>query len=66
MKALEKTEIPEDRLPVAFGVKFDQNHDNLWAGAMLGQFQEGRRCIIYPFKFATCTVVWPFPKWETR
>ena len=66
MKALEKTEIPEDRLPVAFGVKFDQNHDNLWAGAMLGQFQEGRRCIIYPFKFATCTVVWPFPKWEAR
>jgi branched-chain amino acid transport system substrate-binding protein len=65
-KALVRTEVPEEKLPLAYGVKFDPNHDNLWAGAMLGQVQEGKRCIIYPAKHATCTVVWPFPKWETR
>ncbi len=66
MKALEKTEIPEEKLPIAYGIKFDQNHDDMWAGAMLGQFQAGTRCIIYPAKLATCKVIWPFPKWEAR
>jgi branched-chain amino acid transport system substrate-binding protein len=65
-KALVKAEIPEEQLPLAYGIKFDQNHDNQWAGAMLGQTRDGRLCTIYPAKYAACKLIWPFPKWETR
>jgi branched-chain amino acid transport system substrate-binding protein len=47
-----------------FGVKFDENGDNVRAGATVSQFRGGTRLTVFPKDVATTESIWPKPNFQ--
>lgn len=70
-KAALALEIPEGGTPLGFGVKFaPPGHPhaghNLSAFGIIQQYQEGKRYVVYPNKYALRSPLLPLPTWEER
>jgi len=47
-----------------FGCKFDENGDNLRAGASISQFKGGVRTVVFPDNSGKTKSIWPKPKFQ--
>ena len=70
-KAALELDIPEGGIPLAFGVKFaPPGHPhaghNLSAFAIIQQYQDGKRYVVWPEKYALREPLLPLPTWEER
>jgi branched-chain amino acid transport system substrate-binding protein len=65
-KTLRETELEygEDYYFQQFGVKFDENGDNVRAGATISQARGGTRVTVFPDDVARTTPIWPKPKFK--
>jgi branched-chain amino acid transport system substrate-binding protein len=65
-KALLATDLKAEQVLMVHGVKFDSNHDNVLAKAMVAQIQERQPKIVYPPEAAMTKPIWPIPSWGSR
>jgi branched-chain amino acid transport system substrate-binding protein len=61
-KALLTTNMSAGIMPWK-GIKFDKNHQNIYASLILQQMVNQKYQSVWPFNVATMKVVWPFPGW---
>jgi len=66
-QALRETDIAPQYLPVPWkGIKFDEKGQNYLGAALMTQYFEGERRVIWPFDVATKEIVYPMPEWSKR
>ena len=66
-KALLETDIPEEVMITAWGVKFDpESGENIKAVNNMAQTQDGKWVTVWPFELAPADIVVPVPSWEER
>jgi branched-chain amino acid transport system substrate-binding protein len=66
-KALRETDIPPSHLIMPWdGVKFGPDGRNMLGKALMVQMQEGANRTVWPWKYATRSLIYPIPKWSER
>lgn len=65
--ALASTDIPSENLILPWdGIKFDESGQNTKVSVMICQVQNGKYVTVWPEKFATSKIIFPYPAWDKR
>lgn len=65
--ALAATDLPGDVLVMPWdGIKFNEAGQNEKVSVLICQVQGGKYVTVWPEKFATAEIIWPYPAWSER
>lgn len=65
--ALAATDLPGDVLIMPWdGIKFNEAGQNEKVAVLMCQVQGGKYVTVWPKKFATAEIIWPYPAWSER
>lgn len=64
-QALINLEIDANLLPLPWGgVKFDENHQNIYGQGLMSQWQDGKLLAVWPWEIAEAEVIWTPAPWS--
>jgi len=59
-------DLPAEKIPLAYGIKFDENGQNIYALPVINQLQETGWRTVWPTEVATIKAIFPQPTWTER